>query len=427
MRILYWTTSLNGELLAHLRHTLAQGRHEALVAYDHYESFRQEACSALWPLDVRVIPRSGWRSHLELQRFRADVVIVDNHLPPVPVARRLFVIWHGFGWKGPQDRAEFATFYRQAGRLVGPIDRPNPRFTWKAYGPLDHEQRISRMELDPANVRSLGMAAADDFFHRAITPEAVAPFYPFDVQKPVVLFAPTWHYNEVFGHWEGDREVFEKLAALLRERGASMIVRMHDRKRYSPEYSRMVDDWTRGRPDIMIKYKDEYTDNTVDMLLASVLITNYSSIANPFYASLKPTVHVYPVAGGDGDVRWRRLRSDGVEAHEHISRELLWKLDLMDNGGSVAKSSGELLTQLGHALDHPDCHARQARDFLDRHIDRCDGRTCERITEFLEETSAPCRVFPVVQVFTPPVAAELARQAKCAVTSRRAGPRGKNP
>lgn len=423
MKILFWATHLNGEILNYLRYEQARGKHDLLLAYDRWDRFQREACQALWPLNVRVTGRRSWRDHLEIQRFGADVVVVDNHLPPLPVARKMFVIWHGYGWKGPQDRAEFATFFRQSERLVGPIDTPNPRFLWKAYGPLDESQRIERMELPPANIRQLGMAAADDFFVRTLDRAAVQPFYTVDVRRPTLLFAPTWHYDEVFHHWGGDELMLDRLGEFVDSRGINLVLRMHDRKRYAPETLARVDAWAARHPGVMLKYHDEWEDNTVDLMLADVLLTNFSSIANPYYASGKPSVHIYPLSPEVEEVQWRRLQTGGVDARQKIRTRDLWKLDLSENGGDLARTPGEMFAQLDAALANPDIHRERARRFLDAYIDRCDGHTCERIGEFLDDwagrETGRLSVPPAAQLLRPCVIRGWARTAHHAWRTRR--------
>ncbi|MBU1068547.1 hypothetical protein KKD52_18710 [Myxococcota bacterium] len=411
MKLLYWTTHLNGEILAHLRHAIGENRHEILVAYDHWESFQKEACQRLWPLSVRVIPRLDWRSQLEIQKFGADVALVDDLLPPFPVASRVFVIWHGFGWKGPQDRMEMDTFLRQSERLVGPVVKANPRFAWKAYGEFDRRQRIEKMGMAPENVVKLGMAAGDDFFLRDVDPSAVREFYPFDPVAPTVLVAPTWHYGDPFYHWGGTDKVLTLLADSLRKWGVNMILRMHDRLRYSAGTVNRIQQWRRMQPHVMVKFQDENVDNTVDMMISSVLLTNFSSIANTFYASRKPTVHWYPLERDLDQTVWRKLKCEGLASTDAGTRHNLWKLELTENGGSLAMEPAEMIFQVREALDNPRRDEFRAQRFLETYMHQCDGHTCGRITGFLEDfvTGTPGCYPPILQAFRPGVLRGLAR------------------
>lgn len=422
MKILFWVTHLNGEILNYLRYEHERKKHDLLLAYDRWERFQREACQNLWPLHVKVMTRRTLRDHLAIQRFGADVVVVDNHLPPLPVARKIFVIWHGYGWKGPQDRDEFSTFFRQCERLVGPIDQPNSHFLWKAYGPLDESQRIERMELPPSNIRQLGMAASDDFFVRTFDRAAVQPFYTVDVTRPTLLFAPTWHYDEVFHHWGGDAHMLPRLGEFVDRRGINLIVRMHDRKRYAHDTLKRVDVWAAAHPTVMLKYHDEWEDNTVDLMLADVLLTNFSSIANPYYASGKPSVHLYPLSPEVEQVQWRRLQTNGLNAQQTIHTRDLWKFPLSENGGDLAYTPEEMFAQLDAAFSHPQIHQERTRQFLDKYIYHCDGHTCERIGAFLEEwverDATKIQLPPLTQLLRPCVLRGWAHTIQHAWNSR---------
>jgi CDP-Glycerol:Poly(glycerophosphate) glycerophosphotransferase len=386
MKILYWVTSLNGEIAAHIRYTIKHTDHEILLAFDHWESFQKEACQALWPIEANVVKRN---SIFKIQKFNADVVVIDNNVPPFPVAKCLFNIWHGLGWKGPQDRAEFATFYRRTAKVIGEIDKPNPRFIWKAYGFLDLEQRIDRMEMPPENVHNLGMAAGDDMFHLTIDREKLSSFYKFDTTKKTILLAPTWHYDSVFGHWGGDEEqTFRMVFELAKELDSNIIVRMHDRKRYDPKYVEFMERIAGSAGNVFLKYKNDYMDNTVDMLLADLMITNFSSIANPYYVRGMPTVHIYPVPKETEDVEWRQITSKGIKNDERISKDLIWKLALEENGGSLAHSVDELLAQIRAGLENPEINRQDASAFNEKYIYKSDGKTCERITAAMEKQVA---------------------------------------
>src|SRR5690606_18885066 len=126
-------------------------------------------------------------------------------------------------------------------------------------------------------------------------------------------------------------------------------------------------------PRLWLKFKDQHPDNFLDLALADVLITNYSSIANLFYATLKPTIHVYPVRSADEAFLWRRRTPFGIRTQKVERASYIWKLPPEEHGGLLARSPEELESEVDRALDDPDCCREVARAFLDRHMLGADG------------------------------------------------------
>ena len=118
--------------------------------------------------------------------------------------------------------------------------------------------------------------------------------------------------------------------------------------------------------------------------MADALITNYSSIANLFYATGRPTIHVYPVADADEAFMSRTYTFAGVLESEVESARHIWKLPPEEHGGLLAHDFEQLLAQVDQALDDPDCCRDTAQAFLDEHMMGADGRNCERVWETVQ-------------------------------------------
>jgi hypothetical protein len=162
-------------------------------------------------------------------------------------------------------------------------------------------------------------------------------------------------------------------------------VRLHDSYRFDPEYVRYLRSLAEGRDRVHVKFKDESPDNYLDLQVAHVLVTNYSSIANLFYATGRPTLHIYPVRCAEEAFLWRQHTVFGQRVRRVQSARFIWKLPPEDHGGLMARSFDELLDQVDRALEDPDCCRAAAKDFVDRHMMGADGRNCERIAQALEE------------------------------------------
>lgn len=384
-RVLVWATTFGADLWSLVRWLDRRDDVELKVVLDEPDLFRRQPIARLYPLRCPLIRRRRWHGLIGLPGFRPDVTVIDNWVPRRAPSRAGFVLWHGFGWKGPNDRTEFATLHRQLARCWGDPLRPNPRFRWHCFGPSDFDHRTKISGFAAENCRIVGAASHDDLvepFDRA----SVAADYPFDVVRgKTVLFAPTWHYGEVFAHWGNDAELLDAFVGHIHSRGANLIFRLHDRFRFPPEYVSLVDSIARRWGNVRLEYKNEAPDNYVAMKIADVLVTNFSSIANLYYATRRPTVHIYPVRSEDEAFTWRTYTSKGAKVHTVPSARFVWKFPPEQNGGLLARSFAELLQELDRALEEPDCCREKAGSFLSEHMLGADGHNCERVWNALRE------------------------------------------
>lgn len=387
-RVCVWATTPGADLWSFTSYLDRRDDYELCVVVEDPETLRRQPIWALRPLRARILRRGALATRFALRRFGADVTVLDNHVPKYRTSPRGFVLWHGFGWKGPNDRAEFAELHRSLGRLWGDPLRPNPRFRWQCFGPWDFEHRTQISGFAPENCRVLGIASADDLaepWNRS----ALTRFYPFDVvARRTVLLAPTWHYGEIFSHWGGDEGILRAFFERVRALDANLIFRLHDRKRYPADYVARVERLAAAHPQVCLKFKDTHPDNLVDLQVADVLVTNYSSIANLFYATGRPTLHVYPVKSADEAFTWRTLARGRVQTRTVESARFVWKLDPEEHGGLVVRDLDSLLAELGRALANPDLCREKARAFCDRHLEGSRPGTCERIRGALDELIA---------------------------------------
>lgn len=382
MRILIWATTFGADLLSLAHHLDAQPDIELKVVLKDREGFLREPVNQLFPLKAELVERTMAVQARGVSGFAPDVTVFDNECPPPGKSKAGFALWHGFGWKGPNDRKEMRPLHWQIKLAFGDPRRPNPNFVFQCFGPWDLQHRTEVSGFAKENCRVLG-AASHDVLRTPLDKERLAPFYPFDVRKQTVLLAPTWHYGEVFAHWGGDAVVMEGLLQRLAQRDCNVILRLHDSFRFEPRYRSYLDGLARRFPGLLLKFKDQHPDNSLDLQVADVLLTNYSSIANLYYATLRPTVHIYPVRSADEAFYWRRRTLLGVFKQRIDKASYIWKLPPEDNGGLLATSEDELYGAVDQALDDPDCCAGKAREFLDRHMLGADGQNRARILDEL--------------------------------------------
>ncbi|MEM1041065.1 MAG: hypothetical protein AAGI91_00400 [Bacteroidota bacterium] len=393
MKILIWATTFGADLWSLARYLDRRGNCAVRVVLDDPATFRREGVAQLFPLErTRLVKRRPWHRLLGVPGFRPDLTVMDNRVPLRAPSAAGLMLWHGFGWRGPNAaETDFAWLHRSVRQAFGDARVPNPRFRWQCFGPWDLGHRTEVSGLAPENCRLIGAVSHDDL--RVPLDRALAqPVYPFDVvHRKTVLIAPTWHYGEVFAHWGRDADLFDRLLAHLDRREANVILRLHDSFRFPAPYRRFLDDLARRYPNVLLKFKDRHPDNFLDLQVTDVLVTNFSSIANLFYATLRPTVHVYPVASADEAFMERQYTVFGVREKEVESARFVWKLPPEDHGGLLAYDFDEMMAQIDRGLDEPACCRDAAQNFLDRHMLGADGHAAERAWAAMQEVVASAR------------------------------------
>lgn len=385
LKVLVWATSFGADLWSFSRYLDQREDVQLKVIMVDPATFLREGIARLYPFKAELIKRRLHHQFFGISGFRPDVTIMDNWVPYHPPSRKGFMLWHGFGWKGPNDVDEFAYLHHRIKRAWGSGMEPNPHFRWQTFGPWDFHHRTTISGFHPENCRQLG-AASHDHLGTPLAREILQQSYPFDViQRKTVLIAPTWHYGEVFSHWGNDADILDRLLDAIGRREANVILRLHDSFRYSRSYLKILRDMAAKHTHVLLKFKNSSPDNIIDLQTADVLITNYSSIANLFYATRRPTIHIYPVADADEEFMWRRYTPLGVYRKKVDTVRFIWKLPPEENGGLVARSSTELLDQLDLALTRPDCCRDRCEDFLEQHMLGGDKSNCQRIWTAVRE------------------------------------------
>ncbi len=385
LKVLFWTTTFQADTQSLARRLCNDPRFVVLVALHEPDRYRAEPVAQLLPLSCQLLDRDARATVQAIDAFAPDITIVDNHFPPKAFAPRLFVLWHGFGWKGPNDRAEFAEVHKSIARLTGaPADAPNPHFVWQCFGPTDLEHRHGVSGFARENLQSLGSAFTDDLVAPPVTRMQARTALPAAfADKPVVLLAFTWHYGRVFSHWGEDEVLFARLFAHISARGAATVLRLHDRHRYEPDYLAALEGFAACRDGVQLKYKDRDRDSLLDLLAADVMVSNYSSILNFFYATGRPSIHVYPVAPDAEGFLWRTFKRGKVRVTEIPSADYIWKLPPEEHGGLLVRDFDGLLAAIDTALADPNCCVETANAFNQKHLAPVDGQTGARIAEAL--------------------------------------------
>lgn len=402
IRVCLWATTLQANIWSLSKYLAEHDRFEVVVVTEDAKKWHTEPIAQVIPPTYTVMEKNDPDTLRYLQTdFKPLVTVVDNHYPPKKLSPFLINVWHGFGWKGPEDRKAFNTVFKNVKKLTGiSADTPNPYFRFVCGGNTNFEYRIHVTGFAPENVLPLGQAFTDDIVNNQIRKEDIQRFYPdIFANRKVCLFAPTWHFGRIFAHLGDDIEILENIFKKLDELDCALILRMHDRKRFEPEYLEALETLARKHPLVMLKYKDTDRDNLLDMCISDIMMSNYSSILTFFYGTFRPSIHIYPVNKNFETSYYRVWKNGAVRVEKAPEENYIWSLDPVENGGLVAHSVADIEASIENAVSDSDCCREKSSAFLAKHTAPYDGHVCENITDaiiqMVDNTPLPKKnIFP---------------------------------
>lgn len=383
MRVCLWATGFRGNIAALARYMSCSDMFNPIVVLDNVEAYKKEPIQKLLPVNCPIFEKEDTQTKRFLVAFRPHLTIVDNHIPPQRLSPKLVMLWHGYGWRGPQDRKEFSTLHKAIKQFSGIAgSQPNPSFKWFCAGPSEMHYRNRISGFSQKNLVETGQAFYDEICSSDLNKNNILSFYPSSFKtKKIVLLAFTWHYGPVFTHWGDDKVLFECLLEKLDELDCAIILRMHDRLRYEKSYLQELENISTRWPHLMIKFNDTNRDNLLDILISDIAISNYSSILTYFYATGKPTIHLYPgISSKNSYVLNHTLKKGRIKKKRIKIANHRWKIPLEDNGGLTCTNFKGLLHQLNFALNNPLSCYSASKKFIEDHMAPLDGEACNRIT-----------------------------------------------
>ncbi|MEQ8523058.1 CDP-glycerol glycerophosphotransferase family protein [Gracilimonas sp.] len=385
MKVLIYATTFGADLLSFTKYLTEETNSEVKVLLEDAEKFKQEGIFDFWDLDVELYNSNKMTLIRGVKGFDPDITIMDNNIPLRKLSPKALILWHGYGWKGPNDEEEFKWLHRNIKLTWGTMKEPNPDIKWASFGKIDFKHRTEVSGFDPENCINLG-SASHDYLQEKVSKEELQPYYPFDVvNKKTVLIAPTWHYGEVFSHWGDEDKLFNELLTDLKKKDVNVILRLHDSYRFEHHYLEFLQSLETRYDNIVLKFKDHHPDNFLDLQVSDLLVTNFSSIANLFYATHRPTVHIYPVKSKDESFMWLNKTLFGIRKKKVDSIKFIWKYSPEDNGGMLARNFDSMMDQIQKGLENPGCCIEASQKYLDKHMLSADGKNCERIWKAINE------------------------------------------
>ena len=406
MRVLIWASALQADILALSLRLDRDSETDLLIVAPNPEIYLKEPIAKKRPISCPILAMYASDTWSRAKEFGADVVVVDNHFPDPGLAPRLFVMWHGLGFKARGQR-DLDDFYEKVRDATGFDPRsPNPHLMAQCYGEPDYLWRIDNWGMHPDNCRIIGMAYSDLLLNPPYSRKDLQSEYPsIDiVNRKTVLISFTWHYGGIFAyptksaggmarsgmsiHRTRDLEFVRGLFSDIRAAGADIILCLHETHRYDPDLLAGIKAIAREAGNVEIREKKLHPDNLADLVASDVMVSNLSSFITYKYVMGDPTVHLCPTTPGRNSIslaihRKGRLRSRSLEKNEAV-----WMTRPGDNGGLTTYDIWQTRMAVRTGLENADCCKKRAADWLERHVYGIDGHTTDRFVEALREFCA---------------------------------------
>lgn len=393
IRVCLYATTLQANIFSFAKYLSGRDDFEVVVVTENVPEYLNEPVNSLFPLNCQILEKDASSTEKFLKDFKADVTVVDNHYPKKKISEKILVLWHGFGWKGPENKKDFESPFKEVKRLTGiSPEFPNPNFRWICAGPTNYDHRKNITEIAAENLRVEGQPYYDDIVNAKFNKEQLLKFYPDSfIGKKIALLAFTWHYGKILSHWGEDIVIFDKLLTLFDELGIASIIRMHDRKRFEKKYLDQLENLVEKHESVLLKYKDQNRDNLIDIQVSDFMISNFSSIITYYYPTLRPSIHIYPVNKNSKESVYRVWKDGKVREKSSENADYIWSLPSEENGGLVVYSMEQLFEAVKRSVQTPDCCKEKSLNFMKKHLAPVDGKNCERIANVLIELARSTR------------------------------------
>lgn len=386
IKVCLWATTLQANIYTFARYLAERDECEVVVVTEDVDGYKNEPINLLAPINAPILDKNDSATDKFLKEFNADVTVVDNHYPKKKISDNIVVLWHGFGWKGPENRKDFDSVFSEVKKLTGiSPDSPNSKFRWICAGATNFNHRKNVTEIAEENLVVAGQPYYDDILNPPFDKNRALDFYPESFKgRKIALVAFTWHYGNVFSHWGDDIAIFESLFDRCNRLNISIILRMHDKKRFDKKYLKSLEDLADKYGNVFFKYKDIDRDNLMDIVVSDFMISNFSSMITYYYPTMKPSIHIYPVDDSK-DKTVYRVWKNGKVREKKAEADYIWSLPSEENGGIVVKSLEELLSSVKLSIENPDCCKDRSNYFIDKHLAPVDGKNCKRIADVMKD------------------------------------------
>jgi len=103
MKILIYATTFGADLLSFVKYISDHKKAEVKVLMSGVDQFRKEGISDFWDIDAELYESNKINMIRGIKGFSPDITIMDNNIPLRKMSPKALILWHGYGWKGPND------------------------------------------------------------------------------------------------------------------------------------------------------------------------------------------------------------------------------------------------------------------------------------------------------------------------------------
>ena len=208
-----------------------------------------------------------------------------------------------------------------------------------------------------------------------VTPKLKIKFFNsagFNTDRKTVCYIPSWDMGTprgLFALWHKDgkeRIRVEKFCKFITHTlGCNLIIRMHERHRYSQDWGAKYNDIFKNY-NVFFTYLDQQPSFNKALKYSDIFVGDYSNTNTYVYIMNKPIVHI----GSKPLKRWANKNGG-------------WPME--DRDGYITDDFNQLLKQIADSLEHPEKFSERRIEVVRKNI-KYTGTDCIRpvISEFKE-------------------------------------------
>ena len=213
-------------------------------------------------------------------------------------------------------------------------------------------------------VKATGFPRTDEFFDTSLQKEKKEQLYqkyPFLKEKKVILFAPTYRGTQIKdAHYDLDKLDLEKIYQNLHENYV-FLFKWHPLLYMNNQLKNIQDYNIQEHPDFYYDLSDERDINDL-LLVADILITDYSSVIFDYVLLNKPVIYFTY----DYDEYVNQGRGLYFPFEEYVY-------------GTVATNDDELL----QAIQEEKMEPEKRKVFIEKFMSACDGNSTKKTCEWI--------------------------------------------
>ena len=262
-------------------------------------------------------------------------------------------VWHGMGFKDVGRAEMLRTYNYDLGIVTSEFFR----------------DYFSKKGFPSKKLKITGFPRNDPLIDQRWSKEEIERQLGIPIGRKNILYAPTWGHKrkKSLFPWEATHIFLEEIEHFCERNNCNFLIRMHINWYIQhKKESQLLDNLIKNAKNVFHFAPYEYEDVQPLLFISSVLITDWSSIANDFLLLNRPIIFL--------DVEF--------PVEEFV-------LSPEDRAGYIVRNKHIFFEKLKESLDYPEVHQEKRREILKKLYRYLDGnaskRCAEEIFKLLEE------------------------------------------